>query len=130
MVRAQVYDKSGQTWTHEVWVYVENWGRIGGFENRMCFVLAYGTGSVAEAQSDINKKLVNADRIHFSENPEPKSSFFGDINWEYSTGFCVSVGLDGTYNTGGAHSGTANNFLGIADKNIIVGLASYVIVKR
>ncbi|GAH13366.1 unnamed protein product, partial [marine sediment metagenome] len=85
MVRAQAYDKSGQTWTHEVWVYVENWGRIGGFENRMCFVLAYGTGSVAEAQSDINKKLVNADRIHISENPEPKSSVFGDINWEYST---------------------------------------------
>jgi hypothetical protein len=25
MVRAQVYDKSGQTWIHEVWVYITNW---------------------------------------------------------------------------------------------------------
>jgi hypothetical protein len=27
MLRAQVYDKSGQTWIHEIWIYVENWGR-------------------------------------------------------------------------------------------------------
>jgi hypothetical protein len=26
MVRAQVYDVTGQTWIHEVWVYIENWG--------------------------------------------------------------------------------------------------------
>lgn len=25
MVRAQVYDESGQTWIHEIWVYISNW---------------------------------------------------------------------------------------------------------
>ena len=25
MVRAQVYDESGQTWIHEVWVHITNW---------------------------------------------------------------------------------------------------------
>ena len=130
MVRAQVYDESGQTWTHEVWVYVENWGRIGGFENRMCFVLAYGTGTVVDVQSGINEKMVNADRAYNAGNAAPKLSVFGDITWEYSTGFCVSAGVDGMYSAGGAHSGTANNFVGIADKNIIVGLASYVCVER
>ena len=28
MVRAQAFDESGQTWLHEVWVYVENWDEI------------------------------------------------------------------------------------------------------
>lgn len=26
MLRAQVYDESGQTWLHEIWIFVENWG--------------------------------------------------------------------------------------------------------
>jgi hypothetical protein len=81
-------------------------------------------------QPGINEKMINADRTYNAGNAAPKLSVFGDITWEYSTGFCVSAGVDGMYSAGGAHSGTANNFVGIADKNIIVGLASYVCVER
>jgi len=28
MIRAQVFDKSGQDWLHEVWVYVTNWNNV------------------------------------------------------------------------------------------------------
>jgi len=124
MVRAQVYDESGQTWTHEVFVYVENWGRIGVFENRMCFVLAQGTVATSNMQSSKNEKMINTDVTVLG------SFAFGDINWDYSTGFCLSAGLDGVYSVDGAHSGTAENFVGIADKNIIFGVASYVCVER
>jgi len=123
MVRAQVYDESGQTWTHEVWVYVENWGKIGGFENSMCFVLAQGTGSTANMQSSKNEKMINTDVTALG------NFVFGDINWEYSTGFCLSVGLDGVHSVNGAHSGTANKFFGVAGKNVIVGVASYAYVE-
>ena len=124
MVRAQVYDKSGQTWTHEVWVYVENWGKIGVFENSMCFVLAQGTEATANMQSSKNEKMINTDVTAIG------SFVFGDINWEYSTGFCLSAGLDGMHSANGAHSGTANKFFGVANKNVIVGVASYVCVER
>ncbi len=123
MVRAQVYDKSGQTWIHEVWVHITNWKKNLDFDNRMCLILAPGTGIVTNVQTVKNENIVNTEEITLG------CFVFGDINWEYSAGFCLSVGMDGVHSVNGVHSGAANKFLGIANKNIIVGVAAYVLVE-
>ena len=103
MIRAQIYDESGQTWIHEIWVYITNRKSKNEFENNMCIILSQGTGTITSIQNN-------------------------GINWDYSSGFCFSAGIDGIYNTKGAHSGIANRFLGIANKNIVVGIARYVFI--
>ena len=112
MVRAQVFDTSGQEWIHEVWVHITNWEYDRDFENNMCLIFATGSG------------YASTDGLEFG------SIKIGDITWEYSSGYVASAGLGGLYSTAGDHVGVATGFIGFADGNMIAGFAGKVSVSQ
>jgi len=125
MVRAQVYDQSGQTWMHEVWVHIANRKNSDGFENNLCFVVTFGSGVM-----DIS--LNSAERYYGNTIAAPSCIVVGDINWQYSNGFCFSVGANGMHSIIGEQSGSARLLLGVTVKNsnIFMGIADKVNVYR
>jgi hypothetical protein len=78
----------------------------------MCFIFATGSGSV------------------LTDGFELSSFKLGDITWDYSSGYVASAGLGGMYSTAGDHVGVATGFIGIADGNVIAGLAGRVTVSQ
>jgi hypothetical protein len=114
MVRAEIYDKSGQTWSHEIYVFVSNWNRVSEYENSNCIIIAPGTGSMSQGFTSYN--VIN----------QPACFALGEINWEFTSGFCFTAGTGGFYNINGAHFGNAQGFIGIAAKNLILGYATYI----
>jgi hypothetical protein len=114
MIRATVYDKSGQFWSHEIYVFVSNWNRVSEYENSNCLIIAPGTGTTSRGQNSYN--VIN----------QPKCFAFGEINWQFTSGFCFSAGTGGIYNINGAHFGNAQGFIGIAGKSLILGYATYI----
>lgn len=107
MVRAQVFDGSGQEWTHETWVHITNWGRVNQFQNSNSIVIASGAGSISRS-----------------------GIAFGDIDWDYNSGFCLSTGLNGNHAMSGAHVGSATGFFGLASNSLVIGYANSVNVQR
>jgi hypothetical protein len=112
MVRAQVYDSSGQTKLHQVWVHITNWEFDRNFDNNLCIIVAVGSGVVSTGRFSMNSFTI------------------GDISWDYSSGYVFSAGLGGVYSTAGAHTGDATSFIGFADSNMIVGLTGRVSVRQ
>ncbi len=115
MVRAQVYDESGQTWIHEIWVYITNWKDSNGFSANTCFIIAAGAGSSAEVQ----------DFTMF-----PNCFYAGGLQWQFDTGFCAALTNVGLKTAYGSQSGTASSFIGIFLKNqhAFMGFAKNVMV--
>lgn len=113
MVRAQAFDESGQTWTHEVWVHIRNWGSSDGFQNTLCYIYAAGEG-VVETQGIVLGGIT-----------------IGRVSWDFSSAStCFSMGLGGYYTSAGPHQGTASLFIGQASNNVVAGIATSVRVTR
>lgn len=108
MVRAQVFDESGQSWSHEVWVHITNWESSGGFSSTAGFLIGMGESSFdnQEHQSELMDKIV-----------EPVCLVLGSLRWEFDQGYCVSAGMNGVQTMSGEQSGLAQLFVGIAGKN-------------
>jgi hypothetical protein len=122
MVRAQVFDKSGQEWTHQIWVHITNWNKINQFENSNTIIIAPGSGEITASR-------INSRDILFEKDFLPFCFSFGDISWDFNSGFCFSAGLNGNYYLKGSHRGSASGFFGIASNRIIIGYASDVYVQ-
>lgn len=59
MVRAQVYDESGQTWLHEIWVFIENWGGGGDDDNPWWWQLLEDLWSLPEPNDPVGARVRN-----------------------------------------------------------------------
>jgi hypothetical protein len=108
MVRAQVFDESGQSWSHEIWVHITNWDSSGGFSNSAGFLIGMGQPSLDRHVSELEM---------MDDVQKPTCLILGSLRWEYEQGYCVSAGFNGMYTRSGAHSGLAQLFIGIASKN-------------
>lgn len=113
MIKAKAFDESGQTWTYDSWVYIENWeSGSGSFENSLCLIYATGEGTV-------ETRGLNIGRITL-----------GGVNWDFSSGStCFSAGLAGMYSANGPHKGSASLFIGYTSDNVIAGVALSVKVQ-
>jgi len=107
MIRAQVYDSSGQSWIDEHWVYINNMGGES-FDNTFCLLFVTGTPQ------------------QYNSNP----ACIRDISWDFDNGFVLSAGLGGSYSITGAHTGNADNFIGIYNDGLIAGFATRVHVEQ
>lgn len=113
MVRAQVFDEAGQSWTHEVWVYINNWDAGEDFQNNLCFIYATGHGSM------------NTDGLSIGDFT------IGRVSWDFTEGSTVfSAGLNGVRMKTGTQHGTAFLFAGYTSNNVVVGIAGSVSVTR
>ncbi len=114
MVRAQAFDESGQTWIHEVWVYISNWeSGSGDFQNNLCLIYATGQGTVETRGLNIGGITL------------------GSVNWDFSTGSTVfSAGLNGIQSNTGSHHGNTGLFFGYASNNVVAGVALSVSVSK
>ncbi|MFO8077840.1 MAG: DUF2341 domain-containing protein, partial [Thermoplasmatota archaeon] len=109
MVRARVFDEAGQSWTHEVWVYITNWDSGTDFQNHLCLLYATGQGSV-------NTDGLNLDGITL-----------GQVSWDFTEGSTVfSAGLNGIRLKTGSQHGSAILFLGYTSNNVVAGIAGSV----
>jgi hypothetical protein len=59
MLRAQVYDESGQTWLHEIWIYVENWGGEDDDDNTWWQNILEDLWSYLQQNSPLFTKILN-----------------------------------------------------------------------
>ncbi len=111
MVRARVFDESGQSWTQQVWVYITNWDTGKEFQNTLCLVYATGSGSV-----DTNGITIGGITL-------------GSVSWDFSEGSTVATaGLTGIHSKSGLHQGTAHMFLGFTSDSVVAGIAGIVTV--
>jgi hypothetical protein len=123
MIRAQVFDSSGQDWIHEVWIHITNWDSINRFENSNSFIVAPGYGTT-------NSVGIITKNVELTNDFLPLCFAFGDISWDFNSGFCLSAGSNGRYYLQGAHTGLASGFLGVASNNLVIGYAGTVSVER
>ena len=107
MIRAQVYDSSGQSWIDEHWIYINNMGGES-FDNTFCLLFVTGT----------------------PQQQSFESTCIRDISWSFDNGFVLSTGLGGSYSITGAHSGNADNFIGVYNDGLIAGFATRVHVEQ
>jgi hypothetical protein len=113
MIRAQAFDESGQSWNHEIWVHINNWGGSDGFHNTLCYIYATGEGSIETKGITIGGITI------------------GMVSWDFSSASnCVSAGLGGFYTTSGTHHGIATVFIGQVSTNVIAGIATSVSVTK
>lgn len=111
MVRAKVFDESGQTWTDEVWVYISNWDSSSdSFSNEAGFIL--GMGQPAD-----QSHFLLENHAHTSRNCSPQCLLIGSLEWNYEEGFCISAGTNGVFTKSGSQSGLAQLFIGIGGSN-------------
>ena len=111
MVRAQVFDESGQSWTHEVWVHVTNWRSGGNFQNTVCLLYATGSGSVQRNGITLGDYMI------------------GSVSWDFtSDSLVVAAGLNGYQTRTGPLYGTADLFFGYVSDTMVAGVAGGVSV--
>jgi hypothetical protein len=109
MVRAKVFDESGQSWSQEVWVYVTNWNKGKDFQNNLCFVYATGSGSVETNGINLGELTI------------------GSVDWDFTEGSTVvSAGLSGIHSKTGSQQGRASLFIGYTSNSVIAGIAASV----
>jgi uncharacterized protein DUF2341/Big-like domain-containing protein len=115
MVRAQVYDESGQTWIHEVWVHITNWRDSNGFSAYNCIIIGSGMGTTSYVN---DYELI------------PSCFYTGGLQWQFSSGFCIALGNTGMKSMIGPQFGTASSFTGISldNQKSFIGFAQNVIV--
>jgi len=87
MIRAQVFDKSGQTWIHEIWVYIKNWQ-----DKNPKMEIKYGRTLDVEIETPSN-----ADAVLFTVtktiNNEKKEIWDNDFNDGCKASFDVPTGV-------------------------------------
>jgi hypothetical protein len=110
MVRARVYDESGQSWNHEVWVHIKNWKKTKIIALPKCLVIGFG----ASDKVFNNVQSLTSDGEHI-----PESIFFNqdEFTWEYSSGFCLFIHSEGIFSQIGHQEGTISEFVGVSSKN-------------
>jgi len=119
-IQVVVYDYAGNTYKDTIQVYFDN-RKDKSFENRVCLLLVTGTGAISQQAK--NNKV------------ESKSIFYSEIEWEFTEGTSLSIGLQGIHSLQGAQQGMIRNFLGLVTYDettglyVIIGGAAYIEAK-
>jgi len=107
MLRAQVYDSSGQTWLHEIWVFIEDWGggrRIKTIQNPILWLRSFNLGiSIAETLEYNIPTPDNADSVKFEATKilsrKTTTLWDNDLNDGCSAVFNIPSGFYKLYTT-------------------------------
>ncbi len=116
MIRARAYDDAGQTWTHEMWIYIKNWDDSDGFYNGIGFIAGFG----------------HLENLQISDPFDISSRCFviGDLSWQFDEGVTLSIGDQGAYTMTGSQTGFAEMFIGISNRKrtVFFGFATGISV--
>jgi hypothetical protein len=113
MLRAQVFDKSGQTWLHEIWIYVKNWKDVD-------FNLKFATGNTLDVEVSNSD---DCDSILFTAETTASGETFEFWDYDLSNGGNASFDIHS-----GMYDVTAHYF---EDGNEVYAqyLGSYIYLK-
>jgi hypothetical protein len=114
MVRVQVFDESGQSWIHEIWVYITNWKDI----DRLIDACVFAVG--------ISDK--NSQNLDYQDGGMilPGWHYFEDISWEFSMGCGLAYDTERIHVYQGGQQGTARSFIGFSTRFFIIGVADSI----
>jgi len=124
MVRARVYDDSGQSWTHEVWIHIKNWKKNKDITLPQCLII--GLGSSQNTEQNMMNHIVD----QFNHNIDKTCEYHNEFTWEYSSGFTLYITSDGIFTKTGDQSGYITEFIGVTtrNRNLFFGVATTVTV--
>jgi hypothetical protein len=118
MVRAQVFDEAGQTWIHEVWVYISNWDDADLLINSCLFAVGIPDEVVDSTEHPIKQKSVLQGW-----------RFLEDISWDFSNGYSVTYNSWRFHQFQGRQQGYARSFIGFYTNRFIIGIAGPITVQ-
>lgn len=123
MVRAKVFDESGQSSSDEVWVYIKNW------KNKdiiipQCVIIGLGF-SQGNQQTFFEKAIDQTTKF-----VEPSCVYHDDFTWDYSSGVTWFVTPEGVFTETGPQNGYITDFIGVTtrNRNLFFGVATSITV--
>ena len=118
MVRAQVFDASGQSWIHQVWVYITNWRDADSLVDACVFVVGISDENVGGLSRYDSSLML------------PTWRYFEDINWEFSPGYGLIYDADHIHMYQGGQQGSARSFIGLSTRFFILGVAESITIEH
>jgi hypothetical protein len=121
MVRAKVFDESGQSSSDEVWVYIKNWKNKDIIIPR-CVII--GLGFSQSTQQTFFKKAID----QTTKFVEPYCVYHDDFTWDYSSGVAWFVTPEGVFTETGPQNGYITDFIGVTtrNQNLFFGVATSI----
>jgi hypothetical protein len=117
MVRVQVFDEAGQSWIHEVWIYITNWENNDWLFNSCLFAVGISDGGFDSTNKPMGLVL-------------PGWKYLEDISWDFSKGYCVAYDSGLLRQFQGEQQGTALSFIGLTTRHFIIGVADSISVQQ
>lgn len=126
MIRAQVYDDSGQSWINEVWVHVKNWKKSQIVEANDCIIFGFDKQHTVDKDTFIECFI------------EPKQQgllnlYRGSFQWNTNNGFSTIIDSSGSLHyMNGVQTGFATSFTGcfFFNRMVFFGYASQVTIQN
>jgi len=125
MLRAQAYDESGQTWIHEVWIYVKNWQKSKQIELDDCILIGFDKTFQNDQQQFIDTSL---DLI---QKPI-LNMYVGTFQWNTLDGTCYVINPTRSIQSiKGEQLGVASSFKGcfFFNGNMFIGYAKHISIQ-
>ena len=124
MVRARVFDESGQSWTDEVWVFIKNWKKDKEIIIPSCLIIGFGS-------SQLNKQIIEDTIPEISQEViQPSCVYHDEFTWEYTSGVTWFITPDGIFTQTGSQIGYITDFIGVTtrNRNLFFGVATSITI--
>jgi hypothetical protein len=125
MLRAQVYDESGQTWIHEVWIYIKNWRDSIEYTSENCLIIGFASPFI----KDKEQIITSTESLFTNSYFYPYIKYLG---WEINQGLSYIISNQNkSYLVKNHHFGFASSFKGflLFDYTFFIGYADYVKIR-